>query len=380
MTEIVLREYRLEDADDVAAACSDPATARFLPFLPHPYTHADAIEWITERVPAAVAAGVLMRVVADRDSDRLLGAVGLNPRGEGCAELGYWMAPWSRGRGLASAAARAVTASAFDSGSHRVFLRTEPENVASQRVAIAAGFVRESVQRAAGADRDGVGRHDLIVWVRLAGDPAGPSPRLLPDLPGRTATSRGELTDGLVCLRPLGPDDIEDTLAVHQLPDVIATSVPAEAPPRWRVERRCRQAEAAWLAGARADFTIRDAATGTHAGEIGLYYGDAQTQQAMIGYSMRPEWRGRGYATRAAELITAWAFEVGVARVIAGTAPDNEGSQRVLQRAGFTREGYQRSRLPGPGGTRIDDVLWARVPADPPRTDQESVTPSQISP
>ena len=57
-----------------------------------------------------------------------------------------------------------------------------------------------------------------------------------------------------------------------------------------------------------------------------------------------------------------WAFEaVGIARVIAGTAPGNVGSQRVLERAGFEREGYQRARLPGPGGSRIDDVLFALV-------------------
>jgi hypothetical protein len=34
----------------------------------------------------------------------------------------------------------------------------------------------------------------------------------------------------------------------------------------------------------------------------------------------------------------------------------------VLQRAGFVREGYQRARLPGPDGGRIDDILFARLP------------------
>jgi len=44
--------------------------------------------------------------------------------------------------------------------------------------------------------------------------------------------------------------------------------------------------------------------------------------------------------------------------------PDNVASQRVLERAGFRREGYQRGALPGPAGTRIDDILYALLPTD----------------
>ena len=40
------------------------------------------------------------------------------------------------------------------------------------------------------------------------------------------------------------------------------------------------------------------------------------------------------------------------------------GSQRVLEKAGFEREGYLRSRLPGPDGTRIDDVIRSCSPED----------------
>jgi RimJ/RimL family protein N-acetyltransferase len=86
------------------------------------------------------------------------------------------------------------------------------------------------------------------------------------------------------------------------------------------------------------------------------------TRQAMVGYSLMPEWRGRGYATRSVRLVVEWAQRhAGIIRVVAGTAPDNVASQRVLERAGFVREGYQRARLPGPNGTRIDDVMYAVV-------------------
>jgi RimJ/RimL family protein N-acetyltransferase len=87
-----------------------------------------------------------------------------------------------------------------------------------------------------------------------------------------------------------------------------------------------------------------------------------------------PAWRGRGYATRAAVLLSDWALDIGIVRVIAGTEPGNIGSQRVLQRAGFVREGFAQARLPGVGDDRIDDVQWARIA---PRYAQAA---SQITP
>jgi len=68
-------------------------------------------------------------------------------------------------------------------------------------------------------------------------------------------------------------------------------------------------------------------------------------------------------------LLSLWVFaETGIVRLIAGTLPTNLGSQRVLEKAGFTREGYLRSRLPGPNGTRIDDVQFVLLPEDILRT------------
>jgi RimJ/RimL family protein N-acetyltransferase len=257
---------------------------------------------------------------------------------------------------VATAATRALVECAGPLGVLRLELRTEWENSLSQRVAIAAGFTREAVLRGAGRSRDGA-VYDLISWSRLDTDRPGPSRRLLPDLPA------GELSDGVVSLRPLEPADAGATHELRGLPDVVDTSVPPIAPDMSMVQRLCARSDALWLAGERANLSIRDAESDEYAGEIGLYYLEPPTGQAMIGYSMLPRWRGRGYAARAVRLVAQWAFErVGIARLIAGTAPENIGSQRVLERAGFLREGYQRSRLPGPDGTRIDDVLYALLP------------------
>jgi len=96
-----------------------------------------------------------------------------------------------------------------------------------------------------------------------------------------------------------------------------------------------------------------------------LFYMEPSTGQAMVGYSQLPAWRGRGYVTRAVQLLSLWVYaETGVARLIAGTDPANKGSQRVLERAGFHQEAYLRSRLPGPGNTRVDDVQYVLLPED----------------
>lgn len=358
---LLLRPFRAEDADDVAEACDDPLTHRFLSFLPDPYTRDDGLSWIREAIPAGFAAGgCTLAVVAVDDQVRVLGSIGIGRvrPGADVGEIGYWAAPWARGRGVTTAATRALTAHAFAAGMARLELHTAWENEGSQRVAIAAGYTREGVARGVGRGH-GTARLDHIVWARLATDPEGPSRRLLPDLPG------GSLSDGVVTLRRMSVEDVDDVHALRQLPDVVATSVPPRAPSRDEVAVRCARTAAAWLAGDRAAFTVLDAATGAFAGEIGLYYQEPPTGQAMIGYSIAVPWRGRGYATRAARLVAEWAFtHVGVARLIAGTAPENIGSQRVLEGAGFRREGYQRSRLPGAEGSRIDDVLFALLPSD----------------
>jgi RimJ/RimL family protein N-acetyltransferase len=357
---IRLRPYRPDDIDDLVAGYSDAETRRFMHALPVPFTRRHGEWYITEGVPAIIAEGGAAYAIADPRTDRLLGGVGLERAvpSRQQAELGYWVGPWARRRGVATAAVRALCEQAFRTGTGRLELLTHWENEASQRVALAAGFEREGVRRGALPDREGR-RQDLLVFARLAGDPGDPVERELPDLPG------GELTDGVVALRPLRAGDVDFYTALHSQPDVIATSVPPVLPSHEQLVRRCSWAAAHWLAGDRADLIIVDTATGTAAGEISLFYQEPTTGQAMIGYSMLPAWRGHGYPTRAVQLVALWAFaETSIARLIAGALPTNLGSQRVLEKAGFAREAYLRSRLPGANNTRTDDVQFVLLAED----------------
>jgi [ribosomal protein S5]-alanine N-acetyltransferase len=56
------------------------------------------------------------------------------------------------------------------------------------------------------------------------------------------------------------------------------------------------------------------------------------------GYSMVPEYQGRGFATEMVRALCAWAFaQPGVTRIVAETTWSNAASMRVLEKAGFTR-------------------------------------------
>jgi RimJ/RimL family protein N-acetyltransferase len=46
------------------------------------------------------------------------------------------------------------------------------------------------------------------------------------------------------------------------------------------------------------------------------------------------------------------------------TDPDNAASQRVAEKAGFTREGVLRSHLLHPDGRRRDSVMFSLLPGE----------------
>lgn len=83
--------------------------------------------------------------------------------------MSYWTTPAARGRGVATLGCRALGDWAFaDLGLFRLELGHRVNNPASCRVAHAAGFAVEGVQRQKLA-YDGI-RHDVEIHARLASD------------------------------------------------------------------------------------------------------------------------------------------------------------------------------------------------------------------
>lgn len=82
-------------------------------------------------------------------------------------------------------------------------------------------------------------------------------------------------------------------------------------------------------------------------------------KQHEIGYAVIPTERGKGYATEAATLIVDYLFLTkNIVRVQADANTDNRASQRVLEKAGFTREGVLRQVYFEQGAWR-DAVLYS---------------------
>ena len=73
------------------------------------------------------------------------------------------------------------------------------------------------------------------------------------------------------------------------------------------------------------------------------FKGPVKDHSVEIGYGVRPEREGHGYATEALQAMTQWAFsQKDVVFVEAETAPDNRASQRVLEKCGFAPDGTGR--------------------------------------
>jgi RimJ/RimL family protein N-acetyltransferase len=89
-----------------------------------------------------------------------------------------------------------------------------------------------------------------------------------------------------------------------------------------------------------------------------------QHGSATLGYWLVEAARGRGLATQAVTTATRWAVnEVGLSRIEAFVEPDNGPSMRVLERAGFMREGLLRSYLVLEQA-RSDAVVYSLLPDD----------------
>jgi RimJ/RimL family protein N-acetyltransferase len=94
-----------------------------------------------------------------------------------------------------------------------------------------------------------------------------------------------------------------------------------------------------------------------------LHHLDTERRIVEIGYFVLPEARGRGFGTTIARTLAEHAFSLGIERVAAYVNVGNAASERVLERAGFTREGVVRS-MPKPDGLRVDKTLFSLLPGE----------------
>lgn len=148
--DVTLRVPRPDDVDRIYEVVSTNRDITYWTRIPWPYERVHAREHV-QRAPALFAAGTdAPFAVVDSISGVLLGSVGLHKLGAALDprsallpnEIGYWLAPDARGRGICTRAVRLLVNWAFGTlDLDRVWLSVVVGNEVSRRVAERAGFV-----------------------------------------------------------------------------------------------------------------------------------------------------------------------------------------------------------------------------------------------
>ena len=173
------------------------------------------------------------------------------------------------------------------------------------------------------------------------------------------------LSDGRVVLRPWRIADLAVVELASRDPEItVGTSVPTPY---------TEAAGDAWLARQHAQresrtgisLAIADPAGGHALGYVGVSGLVWRHLRGSLGYWVARSRRGQGLASAAVGLLVPWIFSgLGLARVEALVALDNQASQRVLEANGFQREGVMRSYYEL-HGVWSDMIMFSRLRSDP---------------
>jgi RimJ/RimL family protein N-acetyltransferase len=143
---LVLRGHRREDLAECSAMWGDAAVTRFIGGRPFPRDEV----WtkLLRYVGHWAVMGYGFWVLEEKGTGRFAGEVGfadfhrdIEPSLEGSPEIGWVLAPWAQGRGLATEAVRgALEWGSKHLPSQRTVCLISPENSASIRVAEKCGY------------------------------------------------------------------------------------------------------------------------------------------------------------------------------------------------------------------------------------------------
>nr|WP_246336332.1 GNAT family N-acetyltransferase [Flexivirga oryzae] len=338
-------------------------------------------QWLRDRRECMESGAALYWCIADAGSDEPLGYVRLARLDQeftrGSGELGYWLYPHARGRGVMAETVEAVRQHAFAPraagglGLHRLQAGTNAANLASARVLRRAGFRMWGIERSVLAHPGGPSS-DALNWELLATDDVD-SQRISPlhvptiELDGiRLRAWRDDDADLL-------PDE-PDELARQYLPAPSQLTKASYA--GWLERQRYLVDEATAV-----PWCIADTETDAPLGSITVFnIGEGTATSAEVGYWLLPAGRGRGLLSAAVEAVVSHSFSaqqrggLGLTRLYAETDLDNVASQSALRGAGFRKWGEDRQAYTAADG-RITDGAYFELLASDDREAQRAVDP-----
>ncbi len=177
------------------------------------------------------------------------------------------------------------------------------------------------------------------------------------------AGSGPTLTIDELVLRPWRPEDAPTVLAVCQDPEIARWVTIAQPFLPTDADALIRDAMAMWRDGTGAAFAIVEAGTDRLLGAVTRFGPDGH--QATFGLWLAPDARGRGVGTRSLRLVSDWTLATTEAiRLDVFIMVGNEASERMVERAGFQREGVLRAWDLHHGGVPVDCVVYSRLRGD----------------
>ena len=129
---------------------------------------------------------------------------------------------------------------------------------------------------------------------------------------------------------------LQTTEEVIAMVEALPPAEKAEVSPDWLSRIRASTSADPWTHG----FSMVQRESGTVVGSAAFKGPPAADGAVEIAYGVNPDCRCKGYATEAAQALTAYAFRSGKVRVVrAHTRPEPNASTRVLTKCGFRRIG-----------------------------------------
>lgn len=143
-------------------------------------------------------------------------------------------------------------------------------------------------------------------------------------------------------LRAVEPGDVEELVRLHEDPEVAKYMGVRDR--EW-YEWRVGASESEWAERGHGFVVVLDASSDRFLGRTGLKFWP-EFGETELGWVLRPEARGHGFATEAACVVLDWGFEnLNVPYITAMIRPGNDPSVAVAERLGM--ETGRRDELNG---------------------------------